>query len=208
MDDPTLPADATTPQLYDEISKTHVGSRGGSLGAGVPGALGSAGGTAIEFDTGFLSFGDRLAFTGTAAFTLEMWIRSTSTSFSHVITKQDRGTPKVGYAMYTNGGGLTYERYANSQAVNTSCTFPADGSYRHVAATYDANMLRLYVAGQLVGSSSDMRSMTPTTAPFLLGIESLGSTSFFQGSLDEVAIYDHALGADRIVAHVHAATAN
>jgi hypothetical protein len=62
LDDPTLPADPDAPQVYDEISKTYRGVRVGSLDAGVTGALGSGGGTALEFDTGFLSFGDRLAF--------------------------------------------------------------------------------------------------------------------------------------------------
>jgi hypothetical protein len=42
----------------------------------------------------------------------------------------------------------------------------------------------------------------------VLGSEDVNSTAPFQGSLDEVAIYDQVLGADRILAHVRAATAN
>jgi hypothetical protein len=83
----------------------------------------------------------------------------------------------------------------------------AGPSDRHVVATYDGTALRLYVAGQAIGGSPDARVMTPTVAPFLLGIETTAGTSFFQGSLAEVAVYDHALEPDRILAHVRAAAA-
>jgi trimeric autotransporter adhesin len=207
LDDSAVPASLTAAQLFEEIGQAKIGVRDGTVTPGVPGALtGPAAGTALELDTGYIQFGDRLGFSGTVSFSLELWVRSTSTSFSHVITKQDRGTPKVGYAVFTNGGSMTFERYAGSVGIQVAVPFPADSSYHHIVAVFDGDKLELYIDGAVAGTQADARPTTVTTSPLILGTEEVGvGANVFQGSLDEVAIYDHVLLGDRIAAHIAAA---
>jgi hypothetical protein len=73
---------------------------------------------------------------------------------------------------------------------------PSPGSYSHVVATYDGTTMSLYLNGI---HNSDKQDTDPRITSTAMGI---GEN--FVGSIDEVAIYDHALDAGRVSAHFHA----
>jgi hypothetical protein len=206
MDDRSLPADVLSPQIFEQVAARLTGKRDGTLTPGLAGALPGDDGKALGFDTGYLSFGDRLAFPGTASFTLELWLKVTSMAFGHVVTKQDRGSPKHGYAIYTVNANVFFERYETDQSVAVSMQVGLD-VYRHITSIYDGTSMRMYVNGELAGMKPDTRSMSVTVQPFILGTSALGATGdIVHGALDEVAIYDYALPEARIQAHLAAAT--
>jgi hypothetical protein len=67
-------------------------------------------------------------------------------------------------------------------------------SFYHVAATYDGELLALYLGGELHSFRAFSGLMRTTSAPFLIGQMLPGEADFnFKGTIDEVKIYDHAL---------------
>jgi hypothetical protein len=79
-----------------------------------------------------------------------------------------------------------------------------DGSFHHVAATWDRSAFTLYVDGLLVGTKpSQGGTLNPTSSvAFQLGGEltSIGTPFYFNGSIDEPAIYGRALSGSEIAA--------
>lgn len=79
--------------------------------------------------------------------------------------------------------------------VVVSSTESTIGAWEHYAVTRDgANAVTLYRNGVSVATGSLVATLT---------FDTIGAftTSFFQGVLDEVAFYDHALSADRVASH-------
>lgn len=77
-------------------------------------------------------------------------------------------------------------------------TFPT-GVFHHVAATYDGQIFKLYVNGQLEGQMPLVKTLNYDSAlPFCIGSTSasyraVGFPRTFDGVIDELAIYDRAL---------------
>jgi hypothetical protein len=77
------------------------------------------------------------------------------------------------------------------------------GVYAHVVASYGAGATEVSVNGQSSGISpcNNDLPLAPTTASFVAGKPANATAELFQGSLDELAVYDRALGADEISQH-------
>jgi hypothetical protein len=81
------------------------------------------------------------------------------------------------------------------------------GSTAHVVATYDGTTISIYVNGLIDNSTSGTGPITNYDASdFGLGIGNTygGGNGGFVGVIDEVAIYNYALSATRILAHYQA----
>jgi hypothetical protein len=70
-----------------------------------------------------------------------------------------------------------------------------------VVATFDGLELAVYANGESQGSQTAAFSIAGAVADFVVGAEAGGSGNHLAGTLDEVAVYDHALSADRVRAH-------
>ena len=67
-------------------------------------------------------------------------------------------------------------------------------SFYHVAATYDGELLALYLGGELHSFKAFSGLIRVASAPFLIGQMLPGEANFnFKGTIDEVKIYDYAL---------------
>jgi hypothetical protein len=95
-------------------------------------------------------------------------------------------------ALTTSYGGVS------SDAAGTAF----DGSWHHLALTYTGGTATIYVDGVSVGSKS---SITPGTITLNRtaagGLLRASASSFFAGTLDEVAFYNDALTATQILAN-------
>lgn len=67
-----------------------------------------------------------------------------------------------------------------------------DYSWHHIAVTYDATTLKLYIDGLLVGQKSIAGVNTQMTAVFV-GLDNFGQSNYFDGWIDELAVYSEAL---------------
>ncbi len=191
-----------------------AGPFNGTYTAGV--TLGAAGplyggSTAVDVNgsTGYVDAGAPVPLRLTGPMTAEAWVRAdTSPGLASIAGYADESITPVQLAFFlfsVNAGYPTLQWGANStfQSVSASSSI-GTGSWHHVAAIRDVQVVRLYIDGQLAGSATaDTSVRTGTTAKLFLGADWSGSaaTHFFDGQIAHVAIYDYALSPDRISAH-------
>ena len=78
-----------------------------------------------------------------------------------------------------------------------------DGQWHHVVGVFDAAALtaRLYVDGELQGTSPVDGNSFTTGLQIVVGANNQGDTGFLTASVDEVAVYGRVLSASRIFQH-------
>src|SRR6476659_1343309 len=136
---------------------------------------------------------DELDFTD--GFTLESWVRlTTSKTDASVITKETTNF----YSYLLDAGGNTagvpegfisdadwsWEEVIAAKALATN-------TWSHLALTYDGEDLRLYVNAELVDTEAAPNAKVGTGA---LKIGGNKFSDYFKGRIDEVRLYDEALG--------------
>jgi hypothetical protein len=103
------------------------------------------------------------------------------------------GQAKGKLAIVVNGG-----YFCLSDSVVT------DGAWHHAAATYDGANLKLYVDGQLQKQVAAARGdIAPNVSPLTIGMNGSNPTSqergqSFEGTIDEVMIFNRALSAEEV----------
>jgi chitodextrinase len=166
--------------------------------------------TNATWNTG--KYGGALNFNGTNAyvslpalgtfynsgFTLEAWVKKATT------TRVDTGV--VG-SWTSDGGPMIWVDHIAGHyylTLNTgmsnyldSGATPTAGTWQHVAATYDGSTARFYLNGTLV-ASKPFTAPVGTSNSWRIGAYGAGSGGNFDGSIDEVRVYDHALTASDI----------
>ena len=188
----------------DEISPIHPS----------PGALVGSSDTAAAFDAGLAQY-VMVPFSApinpTGSFTLEAWIQpsvdpaglTSPLSFAHA------GDPRTGWFLYQNnveGGGWTFRFYkfvGLDIALNLAGgDVPVAGTWYHVAISFDAvaNLAKLYVDGVEKASGSPIGYVPNRDGAFTIGARSDGAFAY-NGSLDEVALYDKVIPASELLAH-------
>jgi hypothetical protein len=117
--------------------------------------------------------------------------------------------PTYGYVLYlaASQGGVRPEFWLGRGAAGgwsqLQGSLIAGANWTHVVATWDGTQMRLYINGRLDTSRSAPPSPPNTSKPLWIGTgrnESVPTFPLF-GLVDEVAVYDSALSADRIGVH-------
>ena len=168
-------------------------------------------------------YGDALQFNGTnsmvvvkdapsldltTGMTLEAWVDPTSFSNSggnwdaaiakeHVNSSND-----IAYALYAAAGTGTPPAVhilvnGKDYGAQGSSVLPLN-TWTFLAGTYDGTTLRIYVNGNLVGSTAVSGSIITTTDPLKIGGD--WSNEMFTGIIDNVRIYNQALSQAQIQA--------
>jgi hypothetical protein len=191
--------------LYEEVAKRYEGKLGGNTPPtfAQPGAAGRAvhfaGGAWIELPAQLLM---------SAPFTVELWARIDDPRFSHVLTDQVRAPMdmKTGWAMLVEGGGFSFERYLNGQSAHTTqAATPRATGLTHVAAVSDGMTVTVFADGVGRASFTDTRALVSHAAPLVIAAAGTNGEVSLVGTVDEVALYDHALTAASIARHIAAA---
>ena len=131
----------------------------------------------------------------TSGMTLEAWINPTAASGTRDVLIKEGANVDI-YNLYArNWRGRpesnVYAGGANRTAEGT--TLPAN-TWSHLAGTYDGTTLRLYVNGVQVASAAYSGTIGTSSGPLRIGGNSLWG-EYFQGTIDEVRIYNRALTA-------------
>lgn len=108
-------------------------------------------------------------------------------------------SPLDGYGLIIDNTGLYGERVVD-QDILFADRIPLLPRWTHVVFVYDGAQQLFYVDGMLAAQTPDVLVMRQYAADFTLGSYSAGFASA-DGFLDELAVYDHALGADRVAVH-------
>jgi hypothetical protein len=134
------------------------------------------------------------------ALTLEAWIKPTSIpaagQFRSIVTKPES------YTLQFNGPRLefTIMQFGVRQRLQAPLGAIQAGQIYHLVGTYDGTTRRLYINGTEVASGALSGGATSNTQGLFIGSWS-GSSEFFAGTIDEVAVYGTALSASRVAAH-------
>lgn len=73
-----------------------------------------------------------------------------------------------------------------------------------ITAVYDGSSQKIYLNGALLNSSSVSSSLVADDRPLTIGVETVGSTEYFIGKLDDLRVYNIALSESEIQALYHA----
>jgi glucose/arabinose dehydrogenase/PKD repeat protein len=130
--------------------------------------------------------------------TLEAWVKPRVQGiWDNVLVKE--APASLAYALYATGDAGAPRPNA---AVGVSELFAPGvlptGAWTHLAATYDGSAIRIYVDGVLVATQGGVTAPPTTGNPLRIGGDTIGSDEFFDGSIDEIRIYDRALTADEV----------
>lgn len=113
---------------------------------------------------------------------------------------------KVNEVLLRTDNGLANRMHARvflSGSYGTAAAAPNPfplGQWVHVAMTWDGALLKLYQQGVEVASVARTGTEASQTSPLLVGTE--GSSGWWQGVVDEFAVYGTALAPARIAARV------
>ncbi len=129
--------------------------------------------------------------------TIIMWLNAVDVAAEQYLFFKD-GADKV--FLLLKSGEITYETNGDT------LTAPAVADdWTQVAVTFGAGGMSLYLDGALVASNTKTDGMMDNTGDLFIGSDNTGDKAF-DGILDDVRIYDRALGADEI-ADLYAASA-
>ena len=79
-----------------------------------------------------------------------------------------------------------------------SAAVVVDGTWRHIAATYDMKFLRIYVDGQVSNQLALTTKPLLCDAPFMIGAQPPAGGGPIQGIIDEVSVFKVGLSEDDI----------
>lgn len=190
--------------LNDTTGNGHDGVYSGGFTLSQAGALQGEPSSSVLFDgtTGYATAGVLGVNITTGNWTIEAWVYPTAFGVGQRGIVGTNGTQ--GYCLTVANGAMiiTCVNVADSTAATTP---PSLNAWNYVAATFvdSSDLLSFYLNGQPDGST------TFTTTPAADGrTGTVGSRntadSFWQGRIDEVAVYQTALSAGRIEAHFNA----
>jgi glucose/arabinose dehydrogenase len=193
---------------FDETSGTQASDASGRVNNGViSGATRTAAGRfggALTFDgvDDWVTIADAASLDLSTGMTLEAWVNPTAlgSAWRTAMLKENGGT--LAYGLYPHDGAGHSSAHVN-QGADLNLTSPGAvplNTWTHLAATYDATTLRLYVNGTQVGSRAIGGALRASSGPLRFGGNAVWAGEFFQGRLDELRVYDRALSASEVAA--------
>ena len=114
------------------------------------------------------------------------------------------GSGKIPTASHHPGCIRFLHRYPAGKASGTSCYSKNSYTLRkwqHVVATKDGEKMRLYINGELAAQGTDKSPVPPGMRLLVGSLYPTGGDRPFNGQLDELALYDRALGESEITQH-------
>jgi hypothetical protein len=199
--------DEATGTIAGDETVANPGTYAGSPIMDVPGLLASDptdGATGFNGATSDVRIGQSGVLDLTSAMTLEASIQPINLpaagSFRSILAKPGS------YALELNGAtvAFTIVQLGARHTLQAPAGTITAGSIYHLAATYDGTTQRLYVNGTQVASSALTGNADLTLAGLHIGSWD-GTQQFFNGTIDDAAIYSKVLSATQVANHANAA---
>ena len=140
--------------------------------------------------------------------TLEAWVRPDSAlsagQIRTIIAKTNTSNSDLAYSLdYRRSGTTNQLAFAISTGTTTTYTVTQTlntGSTYHIVATYSGATMRIYVNGAEVGSGQAKTGNLRNSAQ-PLRIATAALANYWDGPIDEVAVYSTALPSATVLAH-------
>jgi Concanavalin A-like lectin/glucanases superfamily len=169
----------------------------GTTKLGEAGALTGDPDTAFYFDgsgSSYVDIGDKLDFAGTVPFSMEAWVYPQTKDRGFF----GKGSFVTGYEGWFLAEGSSVLQFYRD---NTPCVTPElpETEYTHVVATFDGINWVIYLNGAAASTKAATNPVTNHPNPVTIGKVTQWTSMI--GWIDEVAVYDKALAAPRVLAH-------
>jgi len=194
----------------DMISNVADVSGGGNHGSLVLGASGNVAtttvagkvGQALEFD-GVDDYVTVLDGTDPTAYTISLWVKPTAPSSNNLIVRTSAAGPTTHWSHQLRISGGKFEHYlcCGANPSITGTTNVSEGVwYFVVGVAENGGTMRLYVNGTEEGTSVSMENLWADGDRWYIGSNAAtgGLYAYFDGTLDDVRIYNRTLSADEI----------
>lgn len=179
---------------------------------GAEGAIIGSADTAAGFSggsTGRAVSGSTVA--GPDTFSQELWFKTTTTSGGKLLGLGNAASGNSGsydrHIYMSNTGRLTFGVYPGAVKTVTSAKAYNDGQWHHVVSTLSENGMTLWVDGMKVGEDPSVTYGQSYTGYWRIGGDTAsswpnaGSSNYFNGTIDDVAIYPTALSKAQVRDH-------
>jgi Concanavalin A-like lectin/glucanases superfamily len=145
-----------------------------------------------------------------ATVTVSAWVKSSASPgiYRYILAKGANGCSAASYGLYTGpDGGIAFYTsredgfaWTLSPAVEPAAVW--NGQWHNIVGTYDGSTVRLYLDGRQIGAgtpdSAPIAYKLPTSGEVSIGAYPWCSSSDFSGDIDEVKVFNRALGAQEI----------
>ncbi|MBN1806262.1 MAG: LamG domain-containing protein [Sedimentisphaerales bacterium] len=167
----------------------------GTLNGDPQWVIGQVGG-ALEFDGDDyveIPHNPLLSITDSITITAWTYMAADASGEMAVVSKGGWAANDLPYELTMEAGGVIFWQFYNNEGRDgCSPTSPAVEEWHHLAATYDGQVFKCYIDGEPAEEWAYAGTMPENTKSVTIGRRSNGGTEF-QGILDEVAIYNHAM---------------
>jgi len=204
--------DASDPVAQDATPNELSGSYSGGHQLGGAGAIAGTADKAVTLDgvDGLVSSTSPVP--GPAAYTEELWFKTTTTRGGKLIGFGSSPTGRSGsydrHIYMFDDGRLRFGTYTGQiNVIDTSKSYN-DGVWHHLVGTQSGDGMRLYVDGALTGSDPQTGAQAYDGYWRVGGDNTWGgaSSDWFQGQVDEAAVYSSALSAGAVLDHFNKGT--
>lgn len=211
LDDFVINSGTVVSVAVDEVGG-YMGLYDGSPNYNITGLLTNDSDTCIDFHGAGAEakVGDREGFEITSAITLEAWISTDSASGtgsdSAIIGKSNAGSTGYDFLMYEDASRniVFYLNFSSAGAQNAAIPkeLITTGQTHHVVGTYDGSVFKSYLDGELITTKQYTDTITNTAGYVVtIGRYDVIGGSYFNGKIDELAVYGSALSAGDVHRH-------
>jgi uncharacterized repeat protein (TIGR03803 family) len=176
----------------------------GTITGGVTRVVDGSRGQVLSFNgsNGLVSIADAASLDLTTGMTLSAWVRPTSVDgWRTVVLKETDGG--LSYAMYANDADANkpagYVRIGSSEEKVRAKKRLSNNTWVHIATTFDGTTMRFYVNGEEVESRTETGTIKASNGKLRIGGNQVWG-EWFRGQMDDVRIYNVAVGSAQIKA--------
>ena len=132
------------------------------------------------------------------ALTISAWINpKTIAGLDAIVEKECGGS--AGYNLYINGGFIHFRMFANANVAAQPAEMVKVNTWTHVCGVYDGKEQRIYYNGVLKDTKKNSGEITKNAvAPFAIGTAPKCPGRGFDGTIDDVVVFNVALDKDDI----------
>ena len=125
-------------------------------------------------------------FAGTNQITVEAWIKRSASGSLQTVMSNYQGAYPFLFRIDNNN----IKMYVNSGASVTSASTISEGTWTHIAGTYDGVNLKVYINGVLEGSVGYTNDFIASSNDFKIGGGLANNTEYFIGDIADVRIWN------------------
>jgi LruC domain-containing protein len=161
-------------------------------------------GSCLSFDgsSGLVSIPNHPSLNFDQTLSMMAWVRTQENKTTKIVQKGDWDGHGLGQGKWDGWNAHIRTADNATHVVHWLGGLPVFNEWYHLAMTYDGNILKLYVNGQLRNSKTINGPLKINNRTASIGSDN-GVQKFFNGQIDEVKIFGAALSQTEIQAHFH-----